>query len=238
MLRIRIIGLAILAVFAIGAVMSSSASAQVWEECSQGTNHKEFENAGCTKANANGPFGWNAITVAKLVDSTGELTLEDTSTPLGASAVKCKGVDHGTIGPGDKDLISSIVATSCVGVKICEAPIVAEPVNLPWGTLLETVGGKIRDKITSEISGAKIGWKVKCTAGIFGEQNDLCLSASTTTGMDNSINGSVADVTALFDASSSRASCSLGNSTSGVVTGFNLVEGLNRSGAPLGIRVK
>ncbi len=234
MLRIQMIGLALVAAIAFGVIASASASAAVWEECSEHATVLEFQDELCGVAGPPNNFGWTEITAAKLVDSLGELLLEDTSTLLGASAVKCHGIDHGTVGPGDKDLISLIDAVECVPEKVCKAPVTAKAINLPWNTLLETVEGKIRDKITAEVAGKNIGWEVTCST-IAGTMTDKCESASTTTGMDN--NTSAGDVTALFDAKSNKASCSLGNATSGVVTGFDLITGLLPGGGNLGIRV-
>jgi hypothetical protein len=230
----KLFGLALVAVFALGAVMSGSASAQVWEECSEHASVLEFQDELCSVPGPPNNFGWTPITVAKLVDSLGELLLEDTSTLLGASAVKCHGIDHGTVGPGDKDLISLIDAVECVPEKVCEAPVTAKAINLPWNTLLETVEGKIRDKITAEVAGKMIGWEVTCKTA-FGTMTDKCEAASNTTGMDNNV--SAGDVTALFDSKSTSAKCSLGNATSGKVTGFDLIIGLLPGGGNLGIRV-
>jgi hypothetical protein len=231
----KLFGLALVAVFALGAVMSGSASAQVWEECSEHASVLEFQDELCGVPGPPDNFGWTPITVAKLSDGLGELLLEDTSTLLGASAVKCHSIDHGKVGPGDKGLISSINLDECVPEKICQAPITAKIINLPWSTLLETVEGKIRDKITSEIAGKNIGWELTCKT-IGGTMTDKCETASTTMGMDN--NTTSGDVKELVDSLSTTVKCSLGNATSGHVTGFYLITGLLPSGGDLGIRVR
>jgi len=64
------------------------------------------------------------------------------------------------------------------------------------------------------------GWQVECTvAGIFKVQ-DKCTSETGDPLIDNNPSGN--DVIALFEASET-ATCSLGNSTSGMVVGAALV---------------
>jgi hypothetical protein len=216
MSRIRILGLALVAAFAMSAVAATAASAApVWEE----------EVGGVFKP----------ITVAKASTSTGTLKLKDTGTLLGESEVECTGTDKGTVGAGSADTITEIKATECKGIKVCKAPVTAEALNVApklaggvWQTALETVGTETRDKVTTTSGTKVVGWTVTCETS-FGKQTDVCESASTTTAMTNNANGTV---TATFDAKSPSAKCSLGNATSGHVLGTDVLK------AAVPIRVK
>lgn len=199
MQRIKIMGLALVAVFAFAAIASSSAfAAPEWL------------------------LGGKSITkpVAVKSKSVGKLLLAD----LGAgTSIVCEGTDEGTVGPGAMDLVSKITATNCSFEEAgsCESgkPVTAKAVNTPWLTELFDNGTEVRDDITSEISGKLPGWVVECTvAGIFKIQ-DECTGLSTT-GMDNVTGG----VDALFEALTPKANCSVGGSGKGDVSGVDLNE--------------
>jgi hypothetical protein len=206
MLRIQMIGLAIMAALAMSAVAAGSASAAL-----------EWLINGAP------------ITKAKTVESLGTLQLEDHSLLSGNTKVECKGKDEGTVGPGGVDLISKItghageltVTCTFINTGNCNAspaPL-AMAVNLPWKTLLLTeANGEIRDTVESDGNGEP-GWEVKCTVGST-VTTDTC-TGTTSTGMDNVLG---VGVDALFDAKSAHAKCSIGGTGAGVVTGTDVIK--------------
>lgn len=168
MLRIRIIGMALVAVFALSAVAVASASAA--------------ENE------------WSLskvdVTSTMSVTSKGTLKLTDTSVPIaGSVTVTCEGTNAGTVLPGGKDTITTITATSCTSNNsFCTSPT-AKAVNLPWTTQLKEKG--TRDLIMSA-NGKAFGWLVDCETPL-GKKSDECTRAessevevkNTSTGVDS-----------------------------------------------------
>lgn len=208
MLRIRIIGLALVATFAFSAMVAASASALVWE-----LNGAKLE-------------------ASMETTSTGELELEDSKVPLvGATAVKCKGTDKGTVNIEGKDTITEIKATECKPVKGgCESEVTAAAVHLPWDTQLVTVENakkekEVRDEIKSSGAGTP-GWAVTCKTAL-GKKTDTCEGESSV-GIDNVTEGEHAgDVAALFEAVTHEkpATCTEGGAKSGFVTGTDFIKG-------------
>ncbi len=198
MKRIRILGLMVFAVFALSAVAASTASAVQWLD--------------------NG----NPISSPIEVLSKGTLLLEDLASPGGGTAVLCEGKNRGTVGAGSRDLTLSITNIVCSFERVgaCKAGTTptAEAVHLPWVTRLLTVAGVTRDMIENSGAGAP-GWAVECES-ILGKQRDEC--TSETEGDPSITNNSSGDVTETFDPSE-RASCTKGNSTSGMVIGNVLI---------------
>jgi hypothetical protein len=202
MQRIKILGLALVAVCAASALASASAfAAPEWL--------------------LNGAAISEPTAVSS--KSVGKLLLAD----LGVGTViLCEGTDKGTVGPGSMDLVKEISATSCTfdAAGSCDSskPVTAKAVNLPWLTTLYLEGTEIRDDITSEISGKLPGWVVECTvAGIFKIQ-DECTGLATT-GMDN-VAGIMGGVDALFDALTPEAACTKSSGKQGMVRGTVLNE--------------
>jgi hypothetical protein len=199
MTRIKMLGLMMVAVSALSAVAASTASALQWLD--NGT----------------------PILSPILVLSTETLLFWDLASPGGGTAVICKGDNHGTVGPGARDLILSFpFRDPCSFEKAggCEAgsPPNWVAVHLPWVTRLLTVAGVTRDML--EPSGAgNPGWAVTCKT-IIGNVTDECTSA---TGEPKVTNNSSGDVTETFDAFEPGASCTQGNATSGMVIGPVLV---------------
>lgn len=207
MLRIRIIGLAIMAVFAMTAVAASSASAHEWL------------------------IGGKPITAAKTIMSHGTLLLEDSEATGGAVAVNCPGFDTGTVGPGALDVITKVSSTelgatndiNCTFEKagLCESSTTptALAINLPWMTEIYTASnGEIRDMITADGAGSP-GWKVTCKAPILGTTSDECTVALGSTALANVTGG----VDATFEKESQKAKCSKGGKESGIVKGIDFL---------------
>jgi hypothetical protein len=123
-----------------------------------------------TTASAEEALGWlesgATITVAKEVDSKGELLIEDTDT---GTAFLCTGEGLGKVGPGAVDEVLLITNMSCKFEKAGEcressAPTF-EPLHLPWLTLLELVENTLVDMLESSGAGNP-GWIFTCTTNI------------------------------------------------------------------------
>ncbi len=205
MLRVQMIGVALVAVFAMSAVAATGASAHEWL------------------------LGGKPITAAKTIMSKGTLELTDDAATGGAVAVSCAGFDTGTVGPGAADLISKVTAEelgtnnsiTCTFVKkgACEGTTAkAVALALPWKTEIYSEGTETRDMITSDGAGSP-GWGVTCKT-LLGSMEDKCTVALGSTALANVTGG----VDATFEKKSQKASCSLGNSTSGLVSGADFLE--------------
>ena len=223
-MRLRTIGLALVAVFAMSAVAASAASAvpPSWGACAAGTPETKPPCLNSSEKLVE-------LTSALAVKSKGTLSLTDTKVPLvGSVTVKCTGTDAGTIGPEKADSITEIYETSgskkikCTSSQ-CTGTPEAEAVHLPWTTELVEVTNKkgekeIRDLIKNSGAGVP-GWAVKCT--ILGvTKTDECTAASSTK-TTNTASGNVA---AEFEKESPKANCSLGGTGSGEVNGTDTIE--------------
>ncbi len=190
MLRIRIIGLALVAMFALSAVAVASASAA--------------ENE------------WSLskvdVTSTMNVTSKGKLELTDTSTAAGSVTVTCEGTDAGTVLPGGKDSTTSITATKCTSNNsACTSPT-AKAVNLPWTSQLKEKG--TRDLIKSANS-TTLGWLVDCET-LLGKKSDECTTKSTEVVVENTKTG----VNTIFSKKvSGMATCTESKKETGYVEG-------------------
>jgi hypothetical protein len=223
MSRTRALGLAVVAVFASGALAAASASAA--------NNWEEEVSAG----------KWEVIKVAKTAKAKGTLKLKDTKTALGETEVECEGAGKGTVGPNGKDTLTEIAATKCIPKKVCTSEVTAEAINIApktlgaeWQTALEELEGEIRDKITTTSGTKEVGWIVQCKAGNFGKVIDECKQPSTTTKVINEANGTVK---VEFDKKSPKSNCTKGGSGSGEILGPITFE-VESGGKKVNIRVK
>jgi hypothetical protein len=199
MSRIRLIGLALVAVFAMSAIAASAASAAEWK------------------------IGGVAVTSSTPVKSGGTLTLTDTGTLVGTVSDECTGVDKGTVEAGGNDTTTSITNAAgekkikCVTSSSCTSPT-AEAVGLPWKTKLVEVGGKLEDEITN--TAGKLGWLVECKV-LGATVKDECTTKSTHTAISNVTAG----VDAVFsEAVSGKATCTQSKKETGSVVGTDLNE--------------
>ncbi len=136
MRKVRLLGLAIVAVASFAAASASSALATTPEWLNNGA----------------------AIAAPVAVANKGTLKLADLKQKVELS---CTGTGEGTVGPGKEDVTTVLTATSCtnVGSTSCPTPnAVAQ--KLPWLTGLNTSGTSTIDEILQES-----GWQVTC-AGI------------------------------------------------------------------------
>ncbi len=202
MKRVHLIGIALMAAFAMAAVAASAASAHEWLE------------------------DGSPIASALKVNSKGTLELTDSKTTIGSVTLECTGVDVGTIGPDAADKIEKVEESplgsgktkiKCTSTnRSCGSPE-AEAVHLPWNTEIQTVGTETRDVIKNSGAGVP-GWAATCTViGI--KVTDTCTAESNTALADVSPN-----VEAIFDAKSPKATCSQSGEATGSVLGVDLIE--------------
>ncbi len=206
MKRHHVLGLALLAVFALSAIMAVSASAVV-------TLLAEWLDSG------------HKIEALTPVTSEGELLLEDTKVLIvGKVAIKCMGELDGSVGPNGEDevtevlnlakeLVSAAKPLLCNPQTACEetgesVPLV--PVGLPWHTLLVLVEPSgYEDRIQQ----ATAGYEVTCEADKI-KSTDKCTAVLNSGG---TLKNGTTDV--LGEGSvSPNGNCSLGGNGSGVIT--------------------
>ncbi len=200
MKHVGTLGTAMVAMFALSAVVASTASALGWLD----NGH---------------PIASPILVLSK---STGSIKISDLAPFGGPIVLLCSRIGHGTIGPGDKGEIKELHLTGCSfeAGKTGECKTSPSPTflwaHLPWATLLLTVGGVTHNMTESSGAGAP-AWAFTCET-LTGTVTDECISSTMSPGID----GNFADVTALFEASDT-ASCTLGNATSGMIVGPELV---------------
>ena len=228
MRKFHLLGLALLAVFAFSAAVTSAASAAV------------------TFLLAEWLYNGVTVTGELLVESAGELELTDTKGFLGAAAtILCSGILDGFIEPASLDLITELLNLSkeaisltalvglsltCTNVTNCATPVVWA-VHLPWLTeveLMEDPTGSGTNFFVVLIlnSGAGApGWYVQCK-GVLGEPEDEC---TATEGVFELMNESPTP-NALFSeafaelAEVKLAGCTRGGAETGKVEGSGLIE--------------
>jgi hypothetical protein len=209
MLRIQIIGLALVAALVMSAVAAGSASAaHLWL--------------------INGKLVASPVKV----HSHGLLLLTDDTAPGGATQVHCFGYNSETVGPHASDLVETVTSTllgankkiPCAFDKqgLCDATApTAEAINLPWRTELTLfTGGELRDLILPHGAAGNPGWAVTCHT-LLGNMTDKCTSTLGSVKVENVASG----VLALFDnvSNAAAADCQLG--TGAVRTKVGLVNG-------------
>jgi len=205
MKRIYIIGLCLMAMFAMSAMAAGSASAHEWL------------------------IGGSPIATATTIHSLALILLEDEKATGGAVEVHCHAFDSGTVGPGALDLVLTVTTELLKGSdKIpctydkqgqCSGTPTALAVHLPWHTSIVEIGTEVRDLILSNGSGAP-GWSVTCNT-ILGETTDTCEEEAGkmgTTALSNVSEG----VLATFDSKTLPAKCSIGGKEAGHVKGTDL----------------
>jgi hypothetical protein len=217
MLRIQMIGLALVAALAMSAVAVAGASA---------ADHLWLING-------------KLISSPVKIHSKGLLLLTDHNPLNNASletVIHCKGFDDGFVGPHALDLVLAITAEllgtnpriTCTfdkagGCEASPAPL-ALAINLPWHTeIYLDSAGRVRDMIVSDGAGEP-GYKVVCKAPLLGMITDECKLPLGSTGLANVAGG----VESIFDANSNNTNCKVGTEASrngqGLVRGFTLFE--------------
>lgn len=201
MSKIRILGVALFAVFAFGAISATAAFAE-----------SEWLVEGKPITTAEGAL--NAETV-------GELTLIRYSASKSATVlteVVCSGIFDGTIGPGATDKVTSVLTLAGVAVGVlggtalmcnvtkdeggltdCEtgtanALVWAE--NLPWTTAITLSGSTFLDTFTG--TGGQPAYEVECKALIGITGSELCEGPAVAT-LTNETMTSPASVLGMFE---------------------------------------
>jgi hypothetical protein len=189
--------IALVAVFAVSAVASSSAlAAPEWYAKKAGVYAK--------------------ITTAVAVKREGTIKLTDKKGSLGgALTISCKNTEEGTVGAGVGGTVSKMNWTSsnCACVKGCEAVETLEWRNLPISTELFKEGAEIRNRNLGEPS-LTVNFKE------ITKNTDIC-KFNTSAHMKNTSGGEVEEE---FEAKSAKTKCSLGGAESGEWTGVEMIK--------------
>jgi hypothetical protein len=178
-----------------------------------------------------------------LVDSEGELLLEDQAPTIGGKVdVLCSGLNEGWIGSDasgnnpkwdEVTKITSLTGANRIPCTLqvnggCNSAAFAEPINLPWLTELILVGTAFLDLVLST-NANEIGWLVECLDIIGGLHDDTCTIPGTAAkpGETEVDNTTEKDVKILFAEAlqAEKAHCTLAaaGSHTGVVEGEVLV---------------
>lgn len=221
MAKLRIVGVALVAVFAFGALTAASASAAP------------------TFLLALWLINGGVLNEVLLVESVGELLLEDSNVPiLGKAMVLCSGILDGWVGPESLDYITEVLYLSgtavsttalsgealvCTNQENCPEPLVWA-INLGWDTeleLLEQSGLTVPwfvILLLSENGADKVGWEIECM-GL--STTDECTASQGAARLTLSGTELIANFSNEINelAEEKFASCSVGGSESGLVEG-------------------
>jgi hypothetical protein len=212
MKAIRVLLVALTAMFALSVAVASSASAAtepaLW-----------LINGGDVPA--------GGVTVSIATEAGKKLLLEDMEPLLNKpTAVECNGTGLGLLLPNGEDEQNSATPSGCVfetaGECVSTGPLVVAAVNLPWLTRVVQITGsnpeEFEDEIFAGTNGAP-GWLTECTAVATGTKvDDTCTTAAGRTLLKNEANG---EVDALFEPI--NALCTSANKSSGLVEGLVLI---------------
>jgi hypothetical protein len=163
---------------------------------------------------------------AEEVKSTSPLTFED---KIRRFEVSCTLYQKGTVSPGGKDEITSILSeagakkvpcTVVVKSGWCEKEPEIEAANLPWAGELVTVEGGLRDEILKKTP----EWKVTCTGYVAGKITESCIA-----GLNSAIQNVSPFVDATFDEKTPAGSCA------GEKEGRFIVGGTAKWGLKVGV---
>jgi hypothetical protein len=218
----RLLGVALVAVFAFGVLTAASASATVTFLLAE--------------------WLWNSgpVTAELLVDVEGELLLEDKA--LGTD-ILCSGVLDGWVNANGADLITEILtlsgvevdvplvanlALSCTNQAGCENPLLWAD-NLPWKTLLELMEDPAGTNffvilIFSEGANVGPGWDIECMGII--PTSELCeFPEGAVVQATNEVTNVNAEFTEAFTelAGFKLANCSIGGAEKDVVEGLVII---------------
>jgi hypothetical protein len=218
MLRIQMIGLALMALLTVNVVTAGSAMA---EELHQWLLFHTQS-------------GVHLLLSAPITVHFSRLLLyEDSGTGV---SLHCRGFDTGIVGPHGLGLVKSftleLLGTKslilCLYGKVpsftCKEDAMPdiEGINFPWRTEIVLHGTELRDLILAEGSGAP-GYRVTCINVLGGTTTDTC---EEETGIPGSISVTnvAGGVLGTFDAVTPRAKCSVGGAKTGKAEGTVLAE--------------
>jgi hypothetical protein len=165
MRSIKIAGLCVVAMFAMGMVVVATASAApVWEQCTEGSTTTKYAEDNCKVAEAGGKWGWKAIPAGApaTVHITGStLTLKDTKVPIiGTVEVVCAIEGEGTAG-GSIGKVEKLTIKSCSAGKNCEKVESSAIKDLPWETEFFETESKVFQTLKGTGAGEP-GWSISC----------------------------------------------------------------------------
>lgn len=231
-MKLRIAGLCLVAMFAMGMTMAATASAApVWEQCAEGGSTTKYSEHQCVKAESTGKWSWQEVKATEKVVSHLSLTLADIKIPIvGRVAVTCSARDEGSVGPGKLDRIEKITEIKCSTGEHCEEVSEVEALNLPWQTEIFEIEKTTRDRITNGKTKTEApGWKIKCKVLGFKEE-DRCTNNEETTLLSNALEGGVLSVLASFEGGSGKGECKVGGAGAGEIAGVDSNSKENGSG--------
>jgi hypothetical protein len=180
MRRIKIVGLAAVAVLALTALMGlSSASAAQW-----------LDNGSAISAAEN----------SSIVDNGSGLTWSHTGGLFGARSLKCSVMVSGTVGSGAADTSGAVTVTGCTNVSNCTSPN-ASSLNTPWTTSLAST---TVDNITGG-TGGDPGLSYSCSG-----LSVSCTKATTAVNVSNDTTVTPNRVDGAFTAANTSTTCSDG----------------------------
>jgi hypothetical protein len=181
MRKIQLMGIAVVAVFALSAFAASSAlaafSAAEWLEGNPG----------------------KVIAAAKVAETKGGLTLENVKEK---ASILCTGAFDGTVGPGSADEVTKVLTSAgvevpeldettatggikCTGVKTCETESEVWPQHLPWKSEVQTelAAKTFFDLVLKNAKGVVPGYTILCLAlGGLVNVEELCEAVEGSSG--------------------------------------------------------
>jgi hypothetical protein len=229
MKRFQLLGVAMLALLAFGAILATAASAQ-------------------TFLLAEWLVGGVAVATELLVETTGELLLSDTALK---AMVLCSGILDGWVGPNSLDFITEVLSLSggpIAQTVLAQTPLLCEAqegcmtsgetpnvwaINLPWESeveLMEDGTTFFADLILPHSGGGNPGWTVECTIlGVKSEDECKAPEGVTELKLEGSTLLGVFSEAFTELAGAKLATCSFAGGETGIVEGEG-VEKLSETG--------
>jgi hypothetical protein len=179
MKHLKIAGLCLAAMWALGlaTTATASAAAPVWETCATEKAEKaatKYTTGTCMTASGSGKWAWQEIPASSprtIVLRSETVTLKDVKTVGGEAEVRC--VDEGTgKAGGSVATIESLTLKSCTAVKVCENVEEVKPLHLPWKTEFFETENRVEQTLKADGAGEP-GWSVKCKT-LLGSKTDSC----------------------------------------------------------------
>lgn len=232
MKSIRIVGLCLASLLAMGMALAGNASAALlWLVCLEGSGLTKYSGPQCTEASSTGK--WQSLGLPSGVSDTirllaFSLRLEDSA----AATIECGdvGTIWGLIESSNKgqikvaEITKALAEANCkvlTGVLTCKEPKNIEGVkaiNLPWTTEIFETEKKNLTQIKGKTgNGERPGWEVKC-----GGVTDTCEEESGHPEFNELVNGvtkGILLVLARFERVG-QAKCSIGGANTGHVSGL------------------
>jgi hypothetical protein len=218
MKKFRLLGVALCALLALGALTAAPASA-------------------ATFLLAEWLVNGTAVGIELSVEASGELTLKDSG--LSGGSVLCSMIFYGWVAPNSLGYVSEVLTLDggltsnplgsvpllCTGQERCEAILTPEvwAVNIPWemeSELMEDSGTFFAILTTSPSSAKTVGWAVECTIlGVRSE--DTCTAAETVSEVNLEGANLIVSFSPAFTvlAGAKLANCTMGGMERGEITG-------------------